>query len=728
MGNHLSFLKKSKLFFLASFLLLQGCFVYNKKADLSLDTIIKQKTNLPASLTSVDVSNNHVTIHGSGFSKVTSVKIKGNGVNTTLSVSSVSDSQITASASSALSLLANGTFNLIVGSAEAEVAYAITFTLQDGAVHANHLSQMGATTNQVLKWNGSAWAPSNLSSSQTYMGTWNAGVNNPDISSLGSFQNGDYYIVSTAGTFSGITFNIGDWAMFNGTAWEKIDNTSNVVASFQGRKGIVTLLDSDYVSLKNTTTHKLTGSSLNDLADLDLAIAPTNGQTIKWNAATSKWIASDDITGGGAGSVGSSELQANAVTTAKIADGNITYVKLNLADGDIPQAKVNGLVAGLASKEPAITAQATTKYFRGDKTFVTLDSSVVTENTNLYFTNARALGVPLTGFSATNSAITASDTTLSAFGKTQGQINSQGTSLSGKADTTNIAQTITAATVTGLSTPVAGSDAANKTYVDAQVSGGTNQWGTSSGNVYRTSGNVGIGTTSPSYALDIERDGIGSTSTSNLSGTAALQLKNTTPATSGAIPQNSPSLNLSGQYWDGSVSQPMNMTMQLVDNGVGTNANVNFYITRGLNTPYKILSVDSNGQFTSSVRFASWNNQSTLVEGFRLSNEALATASYNQQSPFFKYYSYGWKTGGTPAAQTMSVSTLNDPENGVTNPVGVHKMIFGTNTGNPAIGNELVRYEWATDLVSSSTSKIFLTTPSVFSATSVSEQQHQPIN
>lgn len=42
------------------------------------------------------------------------------------------------------------------------------------------------------------------------------------------------------------------------------------------------------------------------------------------------------------------------------------------------------------NKEPAITASTTAKYWRGDKTFQTLDTLAVTENTNLYYTDARA--------------------------------------------------------------------------------------------------------------------------------------------------------------------------------------------------------------------------------------------------------------------------------------------------------------------------------------------------
>lgn len=51
--------------------------------------------------------------------------------------------------------------------------------------------------------------------------------------------------------------------------------------------------------------------------------------------------------------------------------------------------------------------------------------------------------------------------------------------------------------------PVAATDAANKQYVDNILTAGSNQWGESSGNVYRSTGNVGIGTSSPSFSLTV---------------------------------------------------------------------------------------------------------------------------------------------------------------------------------------------------------------------------------
>jgi hypothetical protein len=72
----------------------------------------------------------------------------------------------------------------------------------------------------------------------------------------------------------------------------------------------------------------------------------------------------------------------------------------------------------------------TTQYFRGDKTWQTLSSNVVPEgSTNLYFSDARVLGTTLDGLSINNEAITISDSIISGFGKVQGQINFQQSSI-----------------------------------------------------------------------------------------------------------------------------------------------------------------------------------------------------------------------------------------------------------------------------------------------------------
>jgi len=79
-----------------------------------------------------------------------------------------------------------------------------------------------------------------------YKGTWNASTNTPTLTSSVGTQ-GFYYIVSVAGStnLDGITsWNVGDWAIFDGSAWQKVDNTDSVV-SVNGLTGAVSLTTSN---------------------------------------------------------------------------------------------------------------------------------------------------------------------------------------------------------------------------------------------------------------------------------------------------------------------------------------------------------------------------------------------------------------------------------------------------------------------------------------------------
>lgn len=82
------------------------------------------------------------------------------------------------------------------------------------------------------------------------------------------------------------------------------------------------------------------------------------------------------------------------------------------------------------NKENAITAGTTAQYWRGDKTWQTLDTLVVPENTNLYFTNARAIASTLTGYTSGAGTITSSDSIISAIQKLNGNIGALVTGVS----------------------------------------------------------------------------------------------------------------------------------------------------------------------------------------------------------------------------------------------------------------------------------------------------------
>jgi hypothetical protein len=103
-----------------------------------------------------------------------------------------------------------------------------------------------------------------------YQGTWDASSNTPTLtSSVGT--KGYYYVVSVAGStnLNGITdWQIGDWAVYNGSAWQKIDNT-DLVVSVNGKTGAVVLtygdITSGVVPVANGGTGVTTSSGANSV-------------------------------------------------------------------------------------------------------------------------------------------------------------------------------------------------------------------------------------------------------------------------------------------------------------------------------------------------------------------------------------------------------------------------------------------------------------------------------
>lgn len=156
-----------------------------------------------------------------------------------------------------------------------------------------------------------------------YQGTWNATTNVPDLPAS-SPEQGDYYVVAVAGSTSlgGITdWEIGDWAIYNGTAWEKVDNTDQVI-SVNTKQGVVvldtddllegtnkyyatSLFDADLATkdtddLAEGATNKyysdtlvdgrIALAELGDLSDVNMGTPPNDGEVLTWDNGSSKWI------------------------------------------------------------------------------------------------------------------------------------------------------------------------------------------------------------------------------------------------------------------------------------------------------------------------------------------------------------------------------------------------------------------------------------------------------
>jgi hypothetical protein len=133
--------------------------------------------------------------------------------------------------------------------------------------------------------------PASIQGGVSYQGTWNASTNTPTLSN-GVGTKGYYYVVSVAGStnLDGITaWNVGDWAIFNGTVWQKVDNT-DAVTSVNGYTGTVVLTNTDISGFGTMSTQNANAVAITGGAIDGTTIGATTTSTGKFttlNASTS---------------------------------------------------------------------------------------------------------------------------------------------------------------------------------------------------------------------------------------------------------------------------------------------------------------------------------------------------------------------------------------------------------------------------------------------------------
>ena len=174
------------------------------------------------------------------------------------------------------------------------------------------LQQNGATTGQVITWNGTEWAAANPTGGVTSVAAGN-GMNFTTITATGSV---------VLGTPSSITLS----------STNSVTSTSHTHAFVPGGTS------SQYVRGDGTLAYLPPSANyLNDLLDVTIT-SPGTGQLLRYNGT--EWVnwtpnfltsnqtitLSGDVTGSGATSIVTT-IAANAVTTSKIANTAVTFAK-----------------------------------------------------------------------------------------------------------------------------------------------------------------------------------------------------------------------------------------------------------------------------------------------------------------------------------------------------------------------------------------------------------------
>jgi hypothetical protein len=221
--------------------------------------------------------------------------------------------------------------------------------------------------------------PASIQGGVSYQGTWNASTNTPTLSN-GVGTKGYYYVVSVAGStnLDGITtWNVGDWAIFNGTVWQKVDNT-DAVTSVNGYTGTVVLTTTDVAEGTNqyfttararTSVSAGTGISYDSGTGVITNSSPSlGGDVVGPASATDNAIARYDSTTG--------KLLQNSVVTVGDTGATTGITTLSASTSvttPIVQASNSG---GLALKNSAGTTQISMGAGGGDNASINVSTNI----------------------------------------------------------------------------------------------------------------------------------------------------------------------------------------------------------------------------------------------------------------------------------------------------------------------------------------------------------------
>jgi hypothetical protein len=227
--------------------------------------VVTSVTNTTIAIGNSNLANSAITINGNSVSLGGSTTVTATATNALTIGTGLSGTSYNGSSAVTIAIANTGVTAASVGSASktltatvnaqgqltalADTNIAISNTQVSGLGSAALLTAGAAGGVATLDGGGTvptSQLPAAVLGALKYQGTWNASTNTPTLAS-GVGTQGYYYVVSVAGTtnLDGITtWAVGDWAIYSGTEWQKIDNT-DAVTSVNGYTGTVVLSYTD---------------------------------------------------------------------------------------------------------------------------------------------------------------------------------------------------------------------------------------------------------------------------------------------------------------------------------------------------------------------------------------------------------------------------------------------------------------------------------------------------
>lgn len=205
-------------------------------------------------------------------------------------------------------------------------------TLTPAAIGAVASTAVGATSG-VASLDSSGKVPTSqlpaaIVGALSYQGTWNASTNSPSLAS-GTGTKGYMYKVSTPGTTTldgNSSWSVGDFAIYDGTTWDRVAGSSEQVSTVFGRVGAVVATSGDYSVSQITGAAPLASPAFTGTPTAPTVTTSDNSTSI----ATTAWVkgqgyAASALPLSGGTMTGSVKLYAQTETTVNNTTISGTY-------------------------------------------------------------------------------------------------------------------------------------------------------------------------------------------------------------------------------------------------------------------------------------------------------------------------------------------------------------------------------------------------------------------
>jgi hypothetical protein len=260
--------------------------------------------------------------------------------------------------------------------------------------------------------------PDSVVGGMEYKGAWDASSevypSNPET--------GFYYIISVQGTISTTLYHVGDWIVYNGTSWDKIDNTDSVT-SVNTKIGAVVLNGADVVATGYVKPGS--ASAVTDTDTLNAAIGKLE-KGLDGKQASGSYVTSNDAISAGTNQTKISYDAKGLVTAGGLAvasDFKMTgYTKAGTV-ADVSAVDDISAAIGKVEKKAESKLSPNVPITGATKTKVTYDANgLVTAGAD-----AVASDFVMTGYSKASSIadVAGTDTISAAVGKVEKKVDSR---------------------------------------------------------------------------------------------------------------------------------------------------------------------------------------------------------------------------------------------------------------------------------------------------------------